>query len=63
MIWGRLSSVTIIESSMCTAAEVEFPHYDVLSEDICNYQEVHPFPVEQICHYGVPWKGVAPIIG
>ena len=37
----------------CRGGIGQFPHQNVLGEDICNYQKVHPFPVESVanvCH-------------
>ena len=52
-MWGRSNSVTIIDSSVHTAAGVEFGYFLTM---ICHYQKVHSFLIEHICCQCVPWE-------
>ena len=56
-MWGRPNSIAIIDSSVHTAAEVEFGNFLTMmyfENTSATIKNVHSFPIEQICCQCVP---------
>ena len=53
---GRPNSVTIMDNSVHTAAEVEFDNFLTIMYIENTSATIHSFPIEHVCHQCVPWE-------